>query len=427
VAQGRSLPSVLFEPRRQVCVRPHAFGAVRRPALRRRVGGILVAALLLSASAGCTGGASRRPAAPRAATAVPLSRDSPEPISGPIVPPSEERERPVGALAYLVDSGSGSVYEYDLGRGRFLGPAPRIDLIQKVEMLPGYPTVVGSQPPQGASLTDTELYVAGGLNGTVAAIPIRPDGLGTLRSVRLPPHSVTLEQRYGGAIHSNADTPTGSPFVSFVAATPVAIIAVTSENDYATSVAYSLEPNSLAVGTSRQLSGGAAVDVAPYGDRVVAAMSDGVLSVLRADLTEERSISLGAAPTSVAIVGDEALVGLGKPARLLAIDLNDGSQRTLSTAASSESGPIAVSSHDVWWALPELGKLRHISLATSKQSDSVVCPFITSVLVLRDVVLATCAKDRQLARLSVKSGKVTRAPAGSFPISIVARADESTG
>jgi hypothetical protein len=57
---------------------------------------------------------------------APVSRDVPIPLGTGIHAPSEPAETPLGELAYVVDSRGLSVYEFDPGRGRFLGPAPRV-------------------------------------------------------------------------------------------------------------------------------------------------------------------------------------------------------------------------------------------------------------------------------------------------------------
>lgn len=57
---------------------------------------------------------------------VALSKDPAIEWGSPIRAPSEPKERPLGPLAFVLDQGSASLYEFDTARRRFLGPATRL-------------------------------------------------------------------------------------------------------------------------------------------------------------------------------------------------------------------------------------------------------------------------------------------------------------
>jgi hypothetical protein len=352
-----------------------------------------------------------------ASTDVPVSSDPPIPAGSPIHAPSEPREELRGPAIYLVDSGSKSVYEYDTSRGRFLGPAPRVDLVQRVVTLPGYPTVVSKQPPQGGILFGRNLIVAGGLDGTVVDIPLNSKG--ELES----PHAFTLQPApvsFNRTRRSNGETPTGKPFIKLVAATADRLLAITHDQVTLTSEAYLLDSSSGRVLGVRQLPGGVAAAVATDGSGFVVAMSNGSLVELSLHLAVIHTTGLSTTAASVAVSGQSAYVGLSYPAKLVRVDLHSHRFEQVATAATGFSGPIAASGKDVWWALPDISAIREISTQSHEEVAEIYpCRFISSMIVYQNAVLATCIEHNQLARVDLANGSVTLTSAGGFPIALI--------
>ena len=349
---------------------------------------------------------------------VPVSSDPPIHGGTPIHPPSEQREQPEGNVVYLVDSGSESVYEYDTARGRFLGPAPRVDLVQRIVTLPGYPTVISKSPPQDAVKLGSDLFVAGGLDGTVVSIPINAKGeLGAPRPFNLPAAHLT----FNGTSRSNGETPTGKPFIKLLAANKNRLVAVSHDQITLTSEAYLIDIGTGHVLKVRQLPDGLAAAITASDNGFVVAMSNGSILEVRPDLSIARTTALKGIPASVATYGSLIYVGLSNPAKLMSVDPRSGKSRQLSTAQTSYSGPVVVLGETVWWALPDVSAVREVDVSTGQQLDEVYsCRFVSAMLVYRNAILATCIEHNQLARITLSDHRVTLTDAGGFPIALVA-------
>lgn len=391
--------------------------------MRARVAGLVAAAVLLAAC-GSTPGPTPAPTA--AADLPPVSHDPPIGMKEAIHPPSEPREAPKGPLAYVVDSRAYSVYEYDLGRGRFLGPAPRmVTTADKVVTLPGYPTVVGTQPPQQAAVSRSWLYVAGGIEGTVVVIPRLPD-LGRARPVHLPAVSVQRDALYGGGSASNA-TETGAPLVSMVVALgDDRVVAVSQDRGTGTSVAYLVESASGRLLRSAQIPDGTANAVAGNGEGFVVGMNEGRLVVVDRSLSALHSYPLRGNPRGVAVDGSQAVVSSialpGHPdaSTLEVVDLSSGADRQLRSLSNPYSGPVAIEGSTVWWALGDLSQVRGVPLGGGTDRVLGSCRYINSVAVARGSILATCLEHNQLAVIDIASGHRRLLDAGGFPDSVVA-------
>lgn len=289
-------------------------GITHRQARRRLRHSAGVSALLGCAAllAACAPEASPAPpAAPTAgaaqvSTAVPISAAAPVEWNGAIGRPHEPPETPRGATAYMLDVAVHAIYVFDYGRGRMLGPAVRIiDPKGTVRTLPGYPFVFGGGEaiPQDECAGPHVIAVAEGLSGTIAVIPILPDGtLGVARHLALPSVKVHVNPHFGGgeAMNHGITGPqvTSSHMVCFPDGK---VVAISLDQEFGTSVAYATDAAATRVVEAKQLPGSTNTVAALAGrDRFAVAASDGILGLLSEDLRTLATTSFSGEPTSLA-------------------------------------------------------------------------------------------------------------------------------
>jgi hypothetical protein len=366
-------------------------------------------------------GSTARPAGPVA----PVSRDVPIPLGTSIHAPSEPPETPLGELAYVVDSRALSVYEFDLGRGRFLGPAPRVVAQDdRTLTLPGYPFVVSSHPPQQAAVAPSWLFVAGGIDGTVV-IMRRTPGLGAPRAVALPAVPVQREARSGGGSVSNASQ-TGAPFIIRVVALGDSQAVAISQDDSGTSVAYLVDAADGRVLRSVQLPGGTATAAAALtgGGQLAVGMNEGHVLVLDGQLRVVADRPLEGNPRGMAVAGGDvaisttAAAGHAPASDLWLLDPRTGAIRHLSGAGNPYSGSVAAAGGTVWWALSDLAQVRELRTDGTMARTLGACKYISSVAAGPAVLLATCLEHSQLAVVDLSSGGRRLYDAGSWPASV---------
>lgn len=401
--------------------------------------------------------------ASRSTPTVPLSKDPPL-ESGEIHTPSEPMERPRGPLAFVVDQTSFTVYQYDVGRGRFLGPGVRLRGV-KAPSTPGYPTFVSNDFPQGAAATESHLVIAGGGDGTVVTFPIGAAGLGP--RVEISPPVIPLREPCAAADGEEVTTNESVSFNSdeakrpshpshdVVAISDHAVVAFANEPQ-CYSVGYLVDLSTRTVKASVQLDGNKGLrSVTPYKEGFLASDTYGrQLLQFNADLSLERAFPVEGTgtPGPLAVTGDTAIVGIAnrQPAQLLALNLTNGSSRVLSEFEDPKppvfgpsSGPVAASGTDIWWALSTEGPdtLRHLSARresdwtdrTAKlQTDDRVlgkdnsfadrsgCDGVRALLKLGQRLLGTCAIRGELANVPLAGGPVVVQDAGDFPNAVVA-------
>jgi hypothetical protein len=325
----------------------------------------------------------------------------------------------------VVDSRAQSVYEFDLGRGRFLGPAPRvIGQDGGTLTLPGYPFVVSRNPPQQAALAPSWLFVAGGTDGTVV-IMRRTPGLGAARAVALPAVPVQREARSGGGSVSNASE-SGAPFITRVVALGDSQVVAISQDDSGTSVAYLVDAADGGLLRSVQLPGGTANAAAALtgGGRFAVGMNEGHLLLLDGQLNVLANRSLDGTPKGMAVVGDQvaisatAAAGHAPASDLWLLDPRTGASRHLSAAGTPYSGPVAAAGGTVWWTLSDLAQVRELRTDGTLARTLDACRYISSVAAGPTVLLATCLEHNQLAVVDLSSGGRRLYDAGGFPASV---------
>jgi hypothetical protein len=347
-------------------------------------------------------------AVPAAALATPPP--APDPPSPAIAAPVEARELPRGRLAFVTDSGLGSVYEFDLGRRRFLGPAP-VTRRYEYGRLPAYPTTLPEGiAPQDATIAGSTLYVGGGDSGTVVGIPISPQGLGTPAVIDLPPAVTRYRDQSRSArtdIFKVEPLPDGR------------LLAVGRDESFGVEVADVVDP---ATGVSlppTQLPGGVTIGPAvPVSGGVALAMSDGTLLVADGDLHLRQVAAIGGSPGGIAGSGGTVYVSLRSPSRLVAVDLAGGAVRPLDSAAhSSTAGPVAVDpAGDVYWHPGDLHLLRRVHAADGHLVATLrACVDMNTLAWSPFGLLATCLGDARLALIPTDGSGYATAPAGYFP------------
>jgi hypothetical protein len=359
-----------------------------------------------------------------AATATPVSHDAPLPEGTALRPPTEPRERPVGRLAFVVDSGSDSVYEFDLGRGRFLGPAPRIQYLGKVITLPGYPTLIGSQPPQRAVATHSALYVAEGASGLVVRIPIGPEGLGSPESIPLPTMDIPAYENVPSRPSSFGRT--GEPLISDVAAfDDQTVVAVARANTG--TVLYTVDFASHKVIATLAIPKAHVTAVVIHDGELYAA-SDGLIVTYGRDLKQRRQTNVDPYPNAITVVGGQLYVAFGSPvesipvtAHVVKLDPATLHASTVQVANGTASGPIASGHGRVWWAIPGDG-LHWFDPASPTRSGSLAtkCKSVNGVAARDDAVLVTCVGPGTIIVVDPTGTAATRElPGGGFPDAVV--------
>jgi hypothetical protein len=340
---------------------------------------------------------------------LPTAPPAPDPPFPGIAPPAASREAPRGQLAFVTDSGLASVYEFDLGRRRFLGPAPATRRFE-FGRLPAYPTTLPDRiAPQDAAIAGDTLYVGGGDTGTLVRIPISPRGLGTPVVIDLPP-AITHDRDRSRAARTD---------IFKVGALPDGrMLAVGRDESFGVEVAYAVDPRAGLSAASTQLPGGVTIGPAvPVAGGVALAMSDG--TVLVADGRHLRRLAaLGANPGGIAARGRTVYVSLRSPSRLVAVDLDSGAVRSLDTApGSSRSGPVTVDpAGDVYWHLNDLRILRRVHAADGHLVTTLrSCVNMNNLAWSSAGLLATCLGDARLALIATDGSSYATTPAGYFP------------
>ena len=391
---------------------------------------LLIGATLLSACGSTSTVPAKAVIMPTGQVGVPVSADPPIAFAHRIHAPSETREKPLGRLAFVVDSGSQSVYEFDFGRGRFLGPAPRVQTVDHGSLhtiaLPGYPTVIGHQPPQQAARWHDHLFIAGGLDGTVVDIPILADGLGKPVPISIPPAQMV---RPDGTLGTDASVETGQPFVAMLAVTADGrVLAIVKPHHMNTSVAYLVDGATHQVLATHQLPHGAAVSVAESGHTFLVAGDDGHLLQLRtADLEVVQDTAIANSVSGMASAGASSVIlsldeatphATTGAATLVRVDLSTGRAALLASASTPFAGAVVSTPVGVWWALPDAGTVRLIQ-SGGQTRDLTICRSISDIAVDASQLIATCVGSRVLAVVDTSTGRSTMQPAGGFPFAVV--------
>jgi len=379
----------------------------------------LLAGLVLAAC----GGTPPQPADP-AALAIAPAGSGPPLVLGRMRTPAYARERPQGDVAFVVDSGLGSVYEFDLRLRRFLGPAP---LLTGIGRMPAYPTVLGDFAPQGAAVIDGALYVADGDDGSVAHLAATPAGLGPAGYIQMPAFTLSLPPSEGGGV-----APTASRFLDLLA--PLgdgAILVLGKDRVDGIGIAYAVDARDGTVTGTLQLPAGYPQAAAHAAGRTVVAM-DGkrLLVVAGQPLRIVETIQLGGVPHGIAVVDRWAFVALDSPARLVKVDLASGVASTVDSVApspgsssiSQQTGPVQTDGNVVWWTI-KTGEIRQVSVLTGVHGRSFeTCRYVNGLAHAGAVLLATCLDHAQLALVDLRTGSVERTRAGYFPSAVVVAA-----
>jgi len=400
---------------------------------RSAVAAAMVAAC--AAMAACSAGGagaqhSSTPSTRQAALASPsVSTDPVIAFGKPVHAASEGRERPLGRLAFVLEVVSQSVYEFDLGRGRFLGPSPLVqDDRGHILALPGDPTVVSSNPPQGLAASHDTLVVAGGLDGTVVEIPILPDGLGTPVSIEVP--VVSVMEPSGGQTVSNASTPSGRPAVRKVVILDDSrrAVAITADTRTNTSVAYLVDLISHRVLTSRQTPHGQVNAMATDGSRIALGTSNSRLVLMDANLNTVEDIGLRGQPGALAYVKDvvvasELANGTGGSAatQLERVELPSANSAVIGVAGGGTlPGALWADETMTLWAIAGSTHLRMLENG-QPAGEIALCGNIRSLAVTPDYILGTCLNGAKLGLVDRSSGRVSLLDGGGFPSAVVVR------
>lgn len=393
-------------------------------------------ALLIALSA-CSGSLPQ-PTAPApspslgiAGAVPPISKDAPIAFGAPIVPPSEPREAPLGKLAFLIDSGSQSAYEYDFGRGRFIGPARLVNDGHHVIAMPGYPTVLSDQPVQHGTIAGDRLVVAGGIDGTVIVVPITPEGLGKPARLLVPVVQVQEEPLYGGRSVANGERLTGRPEVDHIAAIDeTRIVAVTSSQSNGTSVAYLVDAHSMKVTKSTQLPFGQTDHILAAGDTFVAVTNEGELLILDFDLQVRHTFKIqglasGGGPGGLSVAGGNAYIteartiapGAKQTPQLETIDLETGASTIQQVNIGDDLGPVLAAGGRLWVAGANSTVVEGISLTGGPAVRLGTCRGVRAIAMALSYLLMPCT-PASFAVVDTRSGAVTLDSGGAFPVDV---------
>jgi hypothetical protein len=368
---------------------------------------ILAGTTLAVAVQGCDSSSPR--STPGSSPSVPVSRDAVIDFNDPVSPPSEPPELSLGRALFVVDTDTKSLYQFDLHRNRFLGPAPRMRALDlSIVTLPGYPTVISEMPPQGIALLNSTLMVAGGLDATVVALKLENGRIASKRVLKLPTQSI--------------DSPSGRasspvPWVVIVGSTPSGqLIAVADLVELNTTLAYIIDPATERVRVVKAFRG-RPVSLVTDSRNIVLTTGEETLLVLDEELRLVRSISLEGVGFSTAIIGAEVLVGINDPARLIRVNLANGKTRVFSQAKAEISGPVISDSGRIWWVLPESGELRLIDSTGATLRTLVTCRGVRRLVASETMLAATCHPDDLLILVDPMRGAIhtvsTRGPLGT--------------
>ena len=302
------------------------------------------------------------------------------------------------------------MYEFDLCRRRFLGPAPSTDEYE-FGRLPGYPTVLpGRIAPQDAAIAGSTLYVAGGGTGNLITVPITPQGLGVPAVLPLP--AVVTH-------YKDEARPVRPDIFKIAPLSGGRILAVGRDESFGVEVAFVVDAATGTTVATAQLPGGVTIGPAvPVSGGVALAMSDGTVLVADPQLHLRRLAALAANPGGIAAGTGTVYVSLRSPSRLVAVDLHDGAVRQLDRVAnSSRAGRVAIDpGGDVYWHLNDLHVLRRVHAA-----DGHLVATLRSCVNLNDLawtsagLLATCLGGAKLALIATNGGAYATTPAGYFP------------
>jgi hypothetical protein len=351
---------------------------------------------------------------------APLASGSPLP-KGVIAAPAQPRERPTGQLAFVVDSGYSSVYEFDLGRRRFLGPAPTLPANIR---LPGFPTVLGRFAPQAATVIGKTLYVADGVGSAISAIPIEADGLGAAMTIQLPAFPIHLRPPDQDRVVTSA-----APFIiRLTTFSDGQLLVVGVDYTHGVALAYTVDPHS---GT---VTGKLEIPVA-YG-YAQAAASSGATTVLATDqkqllvmeekpLSIARVLSLPGKPRGAVFLGGALFLAVDSPARLIRVDTTSGAVRVIDQATEDLSGGgVATDGTRLWWTVRSPGVIREVGVqgaAAGQSSTYSVCPNPTALSFTGGVLLGLC-QDGRLALVDRSTRRAWFTPAGNFPYGLAVEA-----
>ena len=343
-----------------------------------------------------------------------LAPASNDPPSSDIRTASEPREIPVGRLAFVSDSGLSSVYEFDLGRMRFIGPAPSTTAFG-FGRLPADPTTVGHRAPQRGAVVGSTLYLGGGGSGALIVIPITPTGLGEPTFVQAPPMTVMFQ----GRAHPLPDLD-----VEYAVGTASGeIVAIGRSLRLGAVVALIYDPARGAFVKSSQLTDGTPQIVVASTGGVVVVTNHQIVDTLDDALSVHHVAELPGIPHGAAVIGATLYVSIeGTPTRLVSLDLKGGSPpTTIDIAPGKSSGAVATDGSSlVFWAQPAESRVRRIDVSTKQAADFFVCKNLTSMAWTgQGSLLATCVAKDELASFQSDGSGLAATPAGYFPIDVV--------
>jgi hypothetical protein len=329
-----------------------------------------------------------------------------------------------------VDSGSDSIYEFDLNRGRFLGPAPRVNDGHNVITLPGYPTPVGSQPPQTASIDGKWLLVAGGNNGTLVEVPISEAGLGTPVDVSLPSVPVRRSAVVGGGPGDDRGR-FQVPFIEQVIPLgPARALAVTQGAIADVAVAYLIDLTRHQLLGSVQLGDADAGPAIAWGGDALILLKDGTAVVVDPSLSLSRSplhITDNSTAWSTASSGRDVYiatgqfssrVGGGANSELDLYDPTSGQVHQIVAEATTVGGPLAAQGQNLWWGHPDKKTVEKVLPGGGVVSSWNTCA-PNSLARWHEEVLVTCVGPGELDIIDASTGQVTKQFAGGFPRDVV--------
>jgi hypothetical protein len=309
----------------------------------------------------------------------------------------------------VADSGLGAIYEFDLGRRRFLGPAPSTRAYE-FGRLPGYPTTLpDTTAPQDATVVGHTLYVGGGNSGNVVSIPITSQGLGTPAIVALP-EVVTHDKDQSGPVRTAISKVAGLP--------DGGVLAVGRDQGFGVEVAYVVDPTSGSASATAQLPGGVTIGPAvPVPGGVALAMSGGTILLLDEHLGIRQVAQLGAAPDGIAASGGLLYVSARAPARLFSVDLRTGATRLVdSDPHSIRAGPVATDpSGNVYWHLNDIHAIRKVDAGGRLLATLRSCVNMNHLVWSSAGLLATCLGGARLALIAPDGSSYATTRAGYFP------------
>jgi len=395
-------------------------------------------ALATSASllaVGCDSSASQPTHSPRPPVNVPAIEagvpiSSAPPLRGFAVvsPLALVPEHPIGRVAFLLDAAAGALYEYDLGRGRFIGPSvAATDPLGRIRNFPGYPFSLGlTQPAQDACVRDGTILVAGGVTGELVLLATATMAA---RHVVLPTVTVQRNSRDGGGTAVNSSVQGPHPFVAFVACVGGGRgIAISAEPQDGTSVAYLVDTQQGVVLGSHQLPGAVtdAVAADPTSDDFYIGTNDGSAFTVTTGFQTHQVYAAPADSADQAVIhvvplGPNGPVALRlHPPQLLLID-SGGHRLSEAERPLDQYGTVARAENGWWVANPDRGTVLLVGEDGKVKRSVSVCKGVFAVAEVGSTLLVSCRNQQSVGyavfdRVDLTSGAIQSTYGGGDPL-----------